>query len=137
MHTSTARVNTPKHPQPAPLTNTHHPTHLVLQVHIGIQSDQFLNHLPIAKLSVHYEGCGSIGSPLIHICSFLDQPLHSLCSSALEQPSACLTSLSEKHMLFLVETKVNYAHCLSLESTAQCCVSTVRGLVSLWGLYTK
>ena len=39
-------------------------------------------------------------------------------------------------MFFLVETKANCAHCLSLESTAQCCVSTVRGLVSLWGLYT-
>ena len=98
-HIHTAQANTPKHPQTTPLTNTHHsPTPHLAGPHWHSVWSAPLPPPHCQAQRALWGGGYSIGSPLIHICSFLDQPLHSLCSGTLEQPSAHLTSLSERNI---------------------------------------
>ena len=69
--------------------------YLILKVDVSTLSDQLPHNLLAALLCMHHERCRAVSSPLVHLCSLLDQLLHHLCSGALEQSSTSLTSLEE------------------------------------------
>lgn len=67
--------------------------YLILEVNICTLSDQLSHDLLAALLRMHHERCRPVSSPLVHLCSLLDQLLHHLSRGTLEQPSTPLTSL--------------------------------------------